>query len=178
MLNVNEIKKLNTKNISVNTDITKSRFNNLWDKSTNEKKNEVVDLGGYKDTRAFVNIRNKGQVSVRMIIAASIAFNVNPFWLNGEPAITNKGCTETSINDFLKKYGFEEYCTNISSNITKKNEIIKRISEVLNELNDYEFEKLSDISDEEYVILLKSKLIKSKNNFDYQLEAIKILLLN
>ncbi|MCB2342498.1 hypothetical protein [Clostridium estertheticum] len=171
MINSNLIKQLDSRNISTNPTVTKKRFESIWSNATNIKKNAAVSLGGYKDTRSFTNAKNSGLISVRMLVCLAITFDVDCFWLNAEIP-TNSSCTEASVNKFLKKYGFERFCTYNNDSIMRQ-EMVDHVSDSLKDLSNDEFEKLSELSDEDYLTLLKSLLIKSKNK---SLDVIKALL--
>lgn len=168
------IEKLDSANVTEDSSKAKERFETFWKNASNEKKNEAVKLAQYKDTRSFTNAKNKGLMSLRMIISLAITFDKSPFWVAGATTGEEK-CSVESIDEFLVKHGFEQY---ISANLNVEKELlINDVLEVMNNLpNDFQ-QTISSITDEQYVKLLESLLIKASLNKSKKLDFIKYLLL-
>lgn len=115
-LNTELIKKLNSNDISKNNEVTKKIIHELWDSTTNKKKNDAVELGGYKDTKPFSIARNKGTISVRMVVVLSKIFNINPYYIIGVDE-DNNGFNEKDIKRLLIENGFKSYIIDNENNM-------------------------------------------------------------
>ena len=173
------LKNLDTHNVSINCPVTKQRFESFWGNASNEQKNEAVKLAQYSDTRSFTNAKNKGQMSVRMILSLAITFDKNPFWISAEENIEDV-CSIEKVDAFLKKNNFEEYC---SRNLNVPKQLMKDlISDISSDIPDDFEEQIEKITPEEYlkildVLFIKSKISKSSKEMT-KLDLIKYILIS
>lgn len=160
MIDVSLIKTMNTKNISLKPDITKARIDELWKKTTKLQKQKAVDIGGYTDTRSFNKTRASGLISVRMVVALSLALSIDPFYINAETDI-NAECDEEKILDFIRGHGFEHL---VDSNVARptKAEIISFVTKIVDDIPNEKRVMIDNLSNEEMGILLNSFLIMAR----------------
>ena len=76
------ISKLGKKSISRNPALTKERVNAVWTKANKEKKQSVLDLADVPASTAY-RVRSTGIITVKMTIAFSQIFNLDPYYLIG-----------------------------------------------------------------------------------------------
>ncbi|MCM1991317.1 hypothetical protein [Oceanirhabdus seepicola] len=108
MLTVEQIKTMNSQNISHDKDQTRKVLNSVWKTASNKQKNKAVALGGYTDTKAFSAARSTGSISVRMTIATSLVFSISPMYLSAMSKV-DEGFTVDTANSFLHATGYDEY---------------------------------------------------------------------
>lgn len=173
MLSIEQIIQLNSNNISVNLDHTKSVVTQLWNNASTHQKQKAVTLGSYKNTKSFGPVKAIGKISVRMAIVLAQVFNVDPFYIIGEK-IEDNGFDENVLSEFLQRFGFEDFAISNDpytqppsiqrSPIT--NDILKDFAN--NIIDSVEMtDELMALSEEETIQLLKALNTKAKlNNFD------------
>ncbi|KZL93968.1 hypothetical protein [Clostridium magnum] len=181
MLSIEQIAQLNSNNISVNPDHTKSVVKQLWNNASTHQKQKAVTIGSYKNTKSFGPVKDIGKISVRMAIVLSQVFNVNPFYIIGEETEDN-GFNENIMDQFLQRFGFGDFATSNDSytqvpSIQRSpitNDILKDFAS--NIIDSVEMtDELMALSEEEAIQLLKALNTKAKlNNFD---SVIKLLLI-
>lgn len=115
MLSLDVIKKLDSNSISQDEGKVRERLYKLWEEGSKLQKSRAVLIGGYTDTKAFSAARSNGRISVRMAISLALAFDINPFYINGFADFKIK-LTVDQINRFLKRYGFSQYTINEANN--------------------------------------------------------------
>jgi len=175
MLNANLIKTLNSKNISIDSNLTKLILNEIWKTSTKQQKEKAVELGGYTDTRSFNKARTSGLISVRMVIALAITMDVDPFYIIASSE-AKANCTDEKIKDFLSQFGYAGIIDG-GTNSEVKQEVLAFINELLEGLDNENINAIESLSNEELETLLKSYLIRARiGNEKMRLFLIKLLL--
>jgi len=176
MIDLAIVKTLNTKNISLNTDETRTRLDVLWNSTTKIQKEKAVEIGGYTDTRSFNKTRTSGLISARMVIALALALNVDPFYINAD--LDDKAdCTDEKVMEFMRKYGFE-HLTHDEIKRPTKTEVVNYVSKILDDMSSEKREAIKILSNEELRTLLNSILIRSKlgDEEEIRLFTIKVLM--
>lgn len=176
MIELSLIKTMNTKNISVNTAVTKVRIDEIWSATTKHQKQRAVDIGGYTDTRSFNKTRISGLISVRMVAALSLALNIDPFYINAETDV-NTGCDEEKIVRFVSKYGFENLVNNEVERPSKI-EVVNFVSKLIDGITSEKRAAINSLTNEELGVLLNSYLIRARlgNDENTRLFLLKALL--
>jgi len=155
MLKTEQIVRLNSNDISVDTNHTRTIVSKLWDNATNKEKKKAVSIGGYKDTRSFSPVRNQGNISVRMAVTLAQVFNVDPYFIIGKKT-NDEGFSEAKLNAFLKDQGFDEFITRrpITNDtlVDYATEIIKSIDIT---------EKLRNLPEDELIKLMEALIIQA-----------------
>ena len=179
MISPETIQRLDSRNVVADSSLMTERFNEIWQNATNAKKNAAVRLAGYSDTRSFTNARSSGKMSVRMIAALSVAFNVDPFYLSALTDTRQEASTER-IEQFIREKGLGHILDDRDPQHSSQ-ELIDFVSEqiVSVEFGNYD---LDQISADEFVILLQSLLIRDRatpcRSTAMRVALVKILLAN
>lgn len=106
MLSADIIQKLKRTNISADAEKTMQRVKELWKTASGEEKDAVEKSAGV--TRPTVaRVYGTGSISVKLAVPIAQTLNVSPFYLTGESDEQGE-CTEESLAEFLKEYGYEE----------------------------------------------------------------------
>lgn len=182
MLKTEQIAAMDTKNISRDLEHTKKVFEEVWTSATNEQKNRAAQLGGYPNTKSFSPSRSNGRISVRMTVAMSITFNLNPFFLIGEIK-EKQPFSDRVLNEFLIFFGFGKYCIrepiildNVNNEeILTKSQLLDFIKKIIEETN---IDK--SLSREDALILFNALQVEEKfkkPNAFLKMELIKLILL-
>ncbi|MGL4876157.1 MAG: hypothetical protein ACRC30_16070 [Clostridium sp.] len=175
MVNYSLIKKLNSKNVSLNTDVTKKRVREIWRNITKEQRDEAINVGGFSNSRSFNKTRKTGIISVRMTLAISIAVKVNPFYITAEEN-DKKDYSEEKIILFIKSKNMNPELEVTEESILKNN-LKGMFSEVIENLSEETLEYVEKLEKEELITLLDSLFIKEKlGKKKEKLLLIKILL--
>jgi len=98
--------KLKRSNISVNSDKTKLRFEEIFKPAKIKDKQAVRELAGVTSQVAH-NIYNTGNISIKMVIAVSQTLNVNPFYLTGEADEPGEFSDE-ALRKLLMQHGYRD----------------------------------------------------------------------
>lgn len=129
-----------TKNISKNEDHTREVINMLWDNATLLQKQQVVEVGGFKDTKAVYYTRCRGRISTRMAQAFSQVFNVSFDYIigkeNSQDFIDTLNLDETSLpsdEESLKQYELLLNLAHFTKDESKK-ELINKIKVAIQKL--------------------------------------------
>ncbi|WP_297636129.1 hypothetical protein [uncultured Clostridium sp.] len=177
MLDYELIKKMNSKNISINKEITKERLKEIWSKITREELKRTIKLGGFSNSRSFNKTRKTGIISVRMTVALAVALKINPFFLSAEEDDKEKYSEEMLIR-FLKDkkipYKFE-----ICMEEKYREELLEEIKMIMNTTENKSFKKIEDLNKEEILTLIDSLFIKEKlEKTKNKIMLIKLILSN
>ena len=98
--------KLKRSNISVNSEATKQRVEELLRPARIAQKKAIRELADVS-SQVFHNIYSKGNISIKMVIAISQTLNVNPFFLTGK-ADESGEYTDEALRDLLLKHGYRD----------------------------------------------------------------------
>ena len=160
MIDQQIIKYLNSKNVSTNPNETKERLEIIWKDMTKMKKDEAVRIGGFSNTRSFNKTRGSGLISVRMVIAISIAMQVNPFYITAEEDDIN--CySEEKIIDFIRKNNLESYLEERVDGVDKV-ALTQYMSSLISNLSNSKVEEINQLSNNDLGTLLSAVLIRDR----------------
>lgn len=175
MLDYDLIKKMNSKNISIDVEITKERLKKIWSNITKEQLRKAIKLGGFSNSRSFNKTRKTGIISVRMTVALAVALEINPFYLSAEEN-KKEDYSEEKLIDFVKTKNIK---LDLSEKALLKKEIEESFQEVLNTVDLEEVEALEKMSKEEVITLIEGLFIKEKIiNKKKRIFLIKLMLTN
>lgn len=175
MLDYDLIKKMNSKNISIDVEITRERLKKIWSNITREQIRKIIKIGGFSNSRSFNKTRKTGIISVRMTVALAVALEINPFYLSAEEN-KKEDYSEEKVIDFIKSKNIK---LDLSEKALLKKEIEDSFQEILNEVNLAEIEALEKISKEELITLMEGLFIKEKFvNKKKRIFLIKLMLAN
>lgn len=172
-----KIMLLDSNNVSKDNEETKKRFDNLWKSANNKTKNEAVDLGGYKDTRSFTNAKNHGAISVRMVVALAIVFDLDPYYITAQSSVKNI-LTDENMKEFLEENNFGGV---LRGGIDLKKKALKMyIEEIIDGIDEGVLSSIEDLENDEVIKMIEVLLIKNRiKNFEKEkINLIKILLLS
>ena len=175
MIDVNIIKKMNSKNVASNTAISKNRINEIWDEMSKMQKEDAVKIGDFSNFRSFNKARGSGQISVRMVLALAIATEVNPFYITGDSEIKNH-YNDSVLNDFVVLNNMEsllEYSVRGFDKIAAE----KYVMDILAGLTDKKVEEINSLTNEDLSTLLSSVFIRQQIGEDEELRLFLIKLL-
>ena len=110
--------KLKRTNVSVSSEKTKQRFEEIFKPAKIRDKQAVRELAGVTSQVAH-NIYNTGNISIKMVIAVSQVLNVNPFYLTGK-ADERGEYTDAALRDLLLAYGYRDLVARIELPEKKK----------------------------------------------------------
>ena len=122
MLSAEQIQGLKRTNISVSSDKTKLRFEEIFKPAKIKQKQAVRELAGVTSQVAH-NIYNTGNISIKMVLAVSQVLNVNPFYLTGEADEPGEFSGE-ALRDLLLKHGYSDLAASIELPEKKSGHII------------------------------------------------------
>lgn len=175
LINCSLIKKMNSKNVSLNTEVTKKRVREIWRNITKEERNEAIEVGGFSNSRSFNKTRKTGIISVRMTLAISVAVKVNPFYITAEENDKND-YSEEKILLFIKSKNIN-YNFKVDEESVLKSNLRNIFSEVIENISDDTLEYVDKLKKEELMILMDSLFIKEKlGEKGEKLLLIKVLL--
>lgn len=175
MLDYDLIKKMNSKNISIDVEITRERLKRIWSNITKEQLRKTIKIGGFSNSRSFNKTRKTGIISVRMTVALAVALKINPFYLSAEEN-EKDDYSEEKLIDFIKSKNIK---LDLSEKALLKKEIEESFQEILNEVDLEEIDALEKISEEELITLMEGLFIKGKIvNKKKRIFLIKLMLAN
>lgn len=82
-IGVDFIQKLKKSNVSRDGEKTKSRFQQLWKDASKDQKAKVLEDADIVRATIY-RIYNTGAISAKIVVAASQAFNISPYYITGE----------------------------------------------------------------------------------------------
>jgi hypothetical protein len=126
MLSAEQIQGLKRVNISVSSEKTKTRFEEIFKPAKIKQKQAVRELAGVTSQVAH-NIYTNGNISAKMVIAVSQVMNVNPFYLTGEADEPGAFSDET-LRDLLMKHKYRDLVAGIELPEKKKRPYTRRAS--------------------------------------------------
>ena len=190
MLDAETIQTLKRGNVSINSELTKQRTQELLQAAHGTAKKDIDALSGL--SRISLNrVPATGSISARMAIAIAQTLNINPFYLTGEADEPGE-CTAKALHSFLKKKGYPKLANQAAKPTRKSNGKADTNADTDNPDNpedensaqnepDEETDNLSrstEITEEEALQLLRSLFIQAKysNRAIDTLERMKDLL--
>lgn len=98
-------KYLKRSNVSVDTDKTKSRVNELWKRAEKEQKEKILSSSNLS-VQAVYRTRKTGTISATLIVPFAQVIDICPSYITGE---TDESCpcTADSMAAFLKQQGYD-----------------------------------------------------------------------
>jgi len=124
MLSAEQIQGLKRTNISVSSEKTKLRFEEIFKPAKIKQKQAVRELAGVTSQVAH-NIYNTGNISIKMVIAVSQILNANPFYLTGEADEPGE-FSEEALRELLMKHKYRDLVASIELPEKKKQIHAKR----------------------------------------------------
>jgi len=118
MLSAEQIQGLKRTNVSVSSEKTKLRFEEIFKPAKIKQKQAVRELAGVTSQVAH-NIYNTGNISAKMVIAVSQVLNVNPFYLTGEADEPGEFSDE-ALRELLMKHKYRDLVASIELPEKKK----------------------------------------------------------
>jgi len=120
MLTAEQIQGANLKrtNISVNAEATKQRVEEILRPAKIAQKKAIRELAGVT-AQVFHNIYERGNISIKMVIAISQTLNLNPFYITGkadEPGVYSV----EALRDLLLKHGYRALVAELELSEKKK----------------------------------------------------------
>ncbi|MGL5417468.1 MAG: hypothetical protein ACRDAU_17495 [Clostridium sp.] len=160
MLDYNLIKKMNSKNISIDTEKTKKRVKEIWKGINKEERDNAILIGGFSNSRSFNKTRKTGLISVRMTLAISVAKKINPFYITAEENNKNDYSEEKLIKFMESKNVKENFKVTEDSLI--KNDLKEFFNNVLENINSEKIEEMNSLKKEEVITLIDGLFIKER----------------
>ena len=124
MLSAEQIQGLKRTNVSVSSEKTKLRFEEIFKPAKIKQKQAVRELAGVTSQVAH-NIYNTGNISAKMVIAVSQVLNVNPFYLTGEADEPGEFSDE-ALRELLMKHNYRDLVASIELPEKKKRPYTRR----------------------------------------------------
>ena len=124
MLTAEQIQGLKRTNVSMDSEKTKQRFEEIFKPAKIKQKQAVRELAGVTSQVAH-NIYNTGNISAKMVIAVSQTLNVDPFYLTGE-ADEQGEFSDVSLRELLMKHGYRNLIASIELPEKKKRPYTRR----------------------------------------------------
>ncbi|MCL2165613.1 MAG: hypothetical protein FWH55_14775 [Oscillospiraceae bacterium] len=126
MLTAEQIQGLKRSNISVSSDKTKLRFEELFKPAKIKQKQAIRELAGVTSQVAH-NTYNTGNISIKMVIAISQVLNINPFYLTGETDEPSEFSDE-ALRDLLLTHSYSDLVARIELPEKRRKSSVRRQS--------------------------------------------------
>ena len=112
MLTMEQLGTLKQVNISVDTDKTKARVEQLWKSQRNATKNDFLAFAGCSAATVH-RVYKTGNIHIKLAIAFGQVLNVNPYYLTGEADEPGK-FTEALLLQILEQHGYKKLLADIA----------------------------------------------------------------
>ena len=106
MINESLVQELRRNNVSIDSEKTKQRFEELWKATSPSDKKAMEELAGVARATLY-RIYDVGSISAKIAVAASQIMNVSPYYLTGEADEPGES-SEQIIWQFLDKLGYKD----------------------------------------------------------------------
>jgi len=106
MLDSEFIKQLKQTNISIDSEKTAQRVNELWKSAKNAQKRAVTELTG-GGLAPIYRIYNTGHISAKLGLPLAQVLGVSPFYLSAETDDPGS-FDEDTLREFLKTHGYDD----------------------------------------------------------------------
>jgi len=112
MLTSEQLGTLKQVNISMDSDKTSARAEQLWKSQSNAKKKELVEFAGCIPATVH-RIYKNGKIHIKLAIAFAQVLNVNPYYLTGEADEPGE-FTEAILLQLLNQHGYNKLTEEIA----------------------------------------------------------------
>jgi TolB-like protein len=116
--------KLKQKNISENTEKTKYRVREIWEKSDKKGRRELLAITGSSIYGTIAKATKNGRITAKVLILLSRYLDVNPFYILGE---TNEQghYSDELLKELLVKLGYKKLWSEYSRQLRNENKAVE-----------------------------------------------------
>jgi len=111
MLLTAQLQQLKRTNISVDSEKTRQRVDELWTSLKIKQKQAIRALAGIT-AQPIYRTQEAGNISAKVAIAIAQTLNINPFYLTGEADEPGE-CTDAVLRKLLLKHGYQALAASI-----------------------------------------------------------------